>query len=165
MVGSQNSVSAPSPQGATYDFASWSDGGAIAHDIIATGNANYTATYRTASADLRLAKTGSYSGGTATWTLTATNGGPLAATGVVVTDVLPSRMTIGTVPAGCTYDPGTRTLRCTANSLAGGASAAFTFTTTLTGKGNGWITNTAQVSSSTPDSNTGNNTASARVRP
>jgi uncharacterized repeat protein (TIGR01451 family) len=162
--GSKNSISAPSPQG-SYEFVAWSDGGAIGHDVVATADATYTATYRVAGADLRLAKTGELAGSTGTWTLTATNAGPLEAVGVVITDALPTRLSIGTIPAGCTYDAGSRTVRCAASSLASGASVSFTFTTTLTGKGNGWITNTAQVSSSTPDGDTGNNTASARVRP
>jgi uncharacterized repeat protein (TIGR01451 family) len=161
--GSKNSISAPSPQGA-YEFVSWSDGGAIGHDVIATADAAYTATFRQAAADLRLAKTGSRSGSTATWTLTATNAGPLDAASVVITDTLPSRTSIGALPTGCTYAAATRTIRCTAGSLANGGSVSFTFATTITGKGSGWITNTAQVSSSTPDANTANNTASARVR-
>jgi Domain of unknown function DUF11 len=41
---------------------------------------------------------------------------------------------------------------------------SFTITTSIIGKGDGWISDTAQVSSSTPDPNTANNTASARVR-
>ena len=49
IVGSKNSVSAPSPQtqaGTTYGFVSWSDGGAQAHDIVAPDTATtYTATY------------------------------------------------------------------------------------------------------------------------
>jgi glucose/arabinose dehydrogenase len=49
IVGSKNSVSAPSPQtlaGTTYAFASWSDGGAQSHDIVAPNTAaTYTATY------------------------------------------------------------------------------------------------------------------------
>ena len=163
--GSRNSISAPSPQG-QYEFFSWSDGGAIAHDIFANASATYTATYRTAAADLSLAKTVSPPGSTATWTLSVNNDGPLDATGIVVTDVLPSRLTSPTFTTpGCTYDSPTRTVRCTAGSLARGANVSFGFTTGFTGKGNGWITNTAAVSSSTPDSNTANNTASARVRP
>jgi len=161
--GSRNSISAPSPQG-SYEFASWSDGGAIAHDVIASASATYTATYRVAGADLRLTKTtGGLSGSTATWTLTATNGGPLSATNVVVTDVLPSRLAYVS-SSGCAYDGATRTVRCTAPSLAAGASVPFTVTTTVTGKGSGWITNTASVSSATPDPNTADNSASARVR-
>jgi len=50
VVGSANSVSAPSPQQfkrATYNFTSWSDGGAQSHTIIAPAvNTTYTATYR-----------------------------------------------------------------------------------------------------------------------
>jgi hypothetical protein len=49
IAGSKNSISAPSPQtlgGTTYTFASWSDGGAQSHDIVAPGAAaTYTATY------------------------------------------------------------------------------------------------------------------------
>jgi glucose/arabinose dehydrogenase/PKD repeat protein len=50
VVGSANSVSAPSPQQfhkATYSFTSWSDGGAQSHTITAPPvNTTYTATYR-----------------------------------------------------------------------------------------------------------------------
>ena len=49
IAGSKNSVSAPSPQtlgGINYAFASWSDGGAQSHDIVAPDAvATYTATY------------------------------------------------------------------------------------------------------------------------
>jgi glucose/arabinose dehydrogenase len=51
VVGSNNSVSAPSPQtvsGSTYDFSSWSDGGAQSHTIVAPAtNTTYTANYST----------------------------------------------------------------------------------------------------------------------
>jgi glucose/arabinose dehydrogenase len=50
IVGSSNSVSAPSPQtvgGTRYAFESWSDGGAATHNIVApAAPATYTATYR-----------------------------------------------------------------------------------------------------------------------
>jgi glucose/arabinose dehydrogenase len=50
VVGSSNSVSAPSPQTvnhATYYFSSWSDGGAQSHVIVAPATGTtYTATYR-----------------------------------------------------------------------------------------------------------------------
>jgi PKD repeat protein len=48
IVASQNSVSAASPQslnGSTYQFISWSDGGAQSHIITASAAATYTATY------------------------------------------------------------------------------------------------------------------------
>src|SRR4029450_3438321 len=47
--GSTLSVSAPSPQatgGTAYEFASWSDGGAQTHNIVANAPATYSATYR-----------------------------------------------------------------------------------------------------------------------
>ncbi len=50
VVGSANSVSAPSPQPfnrSTYYFTSWSDGGPQSHTITAPAvNTTYTATYR-----------------------------------------------------------------------------------------------------------------------
>jgi glucose/arabinose dehydrogenase len=45
IIGSQNSVSAPSPQG-SWSFTSWSDGGAQSHNLVAPSTpATYTATY------------------------------------------------------------------------------------------------------------------------
>jgi uncharacterized repeat protein (TIGR01451 family) len=168
--GSTNSISAPSPQtlGATsYEWQSWSDGGAATHNIVANASATYTATYQAvapSSADLALAKSGSLSGTTATWTLTVTNAGPGAAQNVVVTDSLPSRTTLASASPGCTV-PSAGTVRCSADSIASGGTASFTIVTTLTGKGNGWITNSATVASATSDPVTSNNTATARVRP
>jgi glucose/arabinose dehydrogenase len=50
IVGSRTSVSAPTPQTlnrSTYDFVSWSDGGAQSHEIVAPAVATtYTATYK-----------------------------------------------------------------------------------------------------------------------
>jgi hypothetical protein len=49
IMGSNNSVSAPSPQVAgmrTYTVASWSDGGAQTHNIVANATGTRTATYR-----------------------------------------------------------------------------------------------------------------------
>jgi hypothetical protein len=46
--GSTNTISAPSPQslnGVSWDFSSWSDGGARSHDIVANTSTAYTATY------------------------------------------------------------------------------------------------------------------------
>jgi uncharacterized repeat protein (TIGR01451 family) len=165
--GSTNSVSAPTPQslnGTSYSFASWSDGGAATHSVVANAAATYTATYQAAaSADLRLLKTGAASGTTATWTLAVTNLGPSTAQNVVVTDTLPSRLTFVSAP-GCVYTSATRVLTCSLASLAGGGNASFTVTTTITGNGGGWITNTAQVTSATADPVSANNTSSDRVR-
>jgi uncharacterized repeat protein (TIGR01451 family) len=115
-----------------------------------------------ASADLALTNNGTLSNSTAVWTLQTRNIGPGSAQSVVVTDTLPSRLSYTAAP-GCTYSSATRIVRCELASLASGSTATFTITTSV-GKGGGWITNTAQVTSSTPDPNTTNNSASARVR-
>jgi uncharacterized repeat protein (TIGR01451 family) len=168
--GSNNSISAPTPQtlgGTNYAWVSWSDGGAQSHNIIASAASTYSATYQEVappqSADLALAKTVAPSGQNLVWSVGVTNQGPNAAQNVVVTDSLPSRLSLVSAP-GCTYNSATRTVRCELLSLAQGGTASFTITTSVTGKGNGWITNTAQVSSSTTDPSTGNNTGSARIR-
>jgi glucose/arabinose dehydrogenase len=163
--GSNNTISAP-PQtvgGTDYAWVSWSDGGAQSHNVIASAPATYTATYQAVtSANLALTKSGALNGN-AVWSLRVDNLGPNAAQNVVVTDTLPSRLSFVSAP-GCTYDPSTRVVRCVVGSLAQSATVSYTITTAITGKGSGWITNTAQVVSSTADSNTANNTASARVR-
>jgi uncharacterized repeat protein (TIGR01451 family) len=114
------------------------------------------------SADLALTKAGTLSNSTATWTLQARNIGPDLAQSVVVTDTLPSRVSYTSAP-GCTYASATRIVRCELASLAAGSTANFTITTSV-GKGSGWVTNTAQVTSSTADPSTTNNSATARVR-
>jgi hypothetical protein len=62
IIGSTNTVSATSPQdrnSVRYQFASWSDGGAATHNLMAPAtNATYTATYTGISADVRVVKTG-----------------------------------------------------------------------------------------------------------
>ena len=166
--GSANSVSAPTPQtvaSTTYGFASWSDGGAQTHIVTASAPATYTATYTaTTSADLRLVKSGVLSGTTATWTLAVSNLGPNAAQNVVVTDALPTRAGSPSPPTGCAYNASSRVVTCSLASLSSGSSVSFAIPTTVSEKGGGWITNTAQVTSATPDPASGNNTSSARVR-
>jgi uncharacterized repeat protein (TIGR01451 family) len=166
--GSTNSVSAPSPQtvgGTPYTFASWSDGGAATHNIVASTSATYTATYQAAvNADLQIVKTGSKNGSTASWDIALTNLGPSPAQNVAVSDTLPSRLVFVSATAGCTYASVTRIVTCNAGTLANGASASFTILTTMSGAGGGWITNTAQVTSPTPDPAGANNTSTDRVR-
>ena len=168
--GSANTVSANSPQtlsGTEYTFASWSDGGAQTHTVVANAATSYTATYSEAppatSADLRMTKTVVVNGSTATWSLTVDNLGPNPAANVVVTDTLPSRLTFDSAP-GCSYAPATRVVTCSLATLASGGSSTFTLSTTVSGKGGGWITNTAQVTSATADPSTANNSSTARFR-
>ena len=102
IVGSSNSIAAPTPQtlgGSRYTFASWSDGGAAAHNIVAGASpATYTATFQetalgpvaayafdegggTSAGDA----SGSGNGGTvagATWTASGRHGGALSFDGI-----------------------------------------------------------------------------------
>jgi hypothetical protein len=66
IVGSRNSISAPSPQtlsGTSYQFASWSDGGAQSHEVIASATpSTYTATYEASSPPANCTITGTSKG-------------------------------------------------------------------------------------------------------
>ena len=72
-------------------------------------------------------------GTTSTYSIQVTNAGPLAATGVVLTDALPAGATLVSTPAGCTLTLGT--LRCAVGSLGVGASATLTLNVTWTVSG------------------------------
>ncbi len=76
IVGSANSISAPTPQtwaGTVYGFASWSDGGAQTHNVIATEPSTYTATYRATGCTI--------TGTSANETLTGTSGSDVICAG------------------------------------------------------------------------------------
>ncbi|SDT31847.1 conserved repeat domain-containing protein [Friedmanniella luteola] len=133
---------------------------------------NNTATFvssTASSADLALTKTTSPSpvvpGRDVTYTLTASNAGPSAATGVVVDDTLPTGVTYAssTVPGGGSCTATGQAVACTVGTLAGGASA----TITLVGRVNADLVdrstaNTASVRATTPtDPTTSNNTATS----
>lgn len=118
-----------------------------------------------AAVDLSITKTDSpdpvTAGGNLTYTLTATNNGPSDATGVKVTDTLPAGVTF--VPA--TSSPGCAVagniVTCDLGDLANGASATVTIDVTVdsTSACASILTNTAEVSSNEPDSDSTNNTA------
>lgn len=115
------------------------------------------------SADLSITKTDTgfdpvVAGNTLVYTVTATNDGPSDATGVVVTDMLPSEVVLDSAP-GCTEAP-VGTLTCNVGTLAVGDNAAFTVTVTVDSGTSGTITNTASVSSSTADPDNGNDSTS-----
>lgn len=65
--------------------------------------------------------------------LTVSNAGPDTATGVTVTDVVPVGLTVDTasLPAGVTYDAGTRTLTWTPAAIAAGGSATVSVPVTV----------------------------------
>ena len=167
IVGSSNSISAPTPQdlnGTRYAFQSWSDGGAQTHNIKAgTTGATYTATYVAVSADLQIEKTGTVSAdrSTITYRLTVTNKGPAAAANVVVTDPQPAKVQFFSASSTIGSCSGTTTVTCALGTLNNGQSATVTITGRLDKRG-GSVTNTASVSSGTPDPNTGNNSSTAQ---
>jgi uncharacterized repeat protein (TIGR01451 family) len=115
-------------------------------------------------ADLRVTKSDSpdpvHVGQTLTYTVTVTNGGPLAASGVTLTDNLPKNAGFGsatTTQGSCTVKPAKRLMTCALGGVAAGATVTVRITVKPTSKGT--ITNTAQVAASSPsDPNTANNT-------
>ncbi len=102
-------------------------------------------------------------GDTVTYTITARNAeGNAAATGVVITDVLPDEVTPGTptVPDSTTFSDGVWSI----DSLAVGASTTLTIPVTITGAGGANIDNTANLTEVTQfDTNGDNNSSTASL--
>jgi uncharacterized repeat protein (TIGR01451 family)/fimbrial isopeptide formation D2 family protein len=126
-------------------------------------------------ADLAITKTvapaSAPAGGTVGYPLTITNNGPSDAQNVVITDSVDNaaQLTItnatGTTGGvGCSASQG-GSLRCTAATLAAGASATVTVNGILTSSlaAGTTVGNTATVTSGTADPNPSNNSATARV--
>jgi uncharacterized repeat protein (TIGR01451 family) len=122
-----------------------------------------------ALSDLALTKVASSAsvttGDSMSYTLTVTNNGPSAASGIVVTDNLPSSLTFTACSATdggvCGGSGNNRTVSFA--SLASGASQTITLTASLNCSApNGTtVSNTASVSASSPDNDATNNTATA----
>jgi len=103
-------------------------------------------------------------GSNVTFTIAATNNGPLNNTGVVVNDLLPAGLTyVSHTASGGTYVPGTGVW--TIGALNASASRTLTLTATVTAAAIPSRTNTATVSGDLVDGNPNNNTANATVTP
>lgn len=96
-------------------------------------------------------------GNNLTYTMTATNHGPDAATNAVVTDTLPAGVTFVSSTASQGSCSGTSTVTCNLGSLASGANATVTIVVTPTAAGA--LSNTSGVSSDLPDPNTADDSA------
>ena len=115
------------------------------------------------SADLSLTKTDAPDpvlvGQELTYTLTVANAGPHAATGVVLTDSLPSGATFVSAAASQGTCTGASTISCSLGTIASGGST--TVTIKIRPGSAGTLTNQATVSAGETDPNPGNNTATA----
>lgn len=126
-----------------------------------------------AAADLRISKTADRPtanvGDTITWTVVATNDGPSTASTVVVTDDLPTGVTLLTnsATAGSCAPSGAQVV-CTIPTLASGSSVTVTLTARVErSAAESPVANTARVTSSVFDPDTADNlsTASTTVGP
>lgn len=141
-------------------------------DPVPDNNAAQVTTAVTAGADLLLSKSVSpapaAAGSVVTYTLTVRNDGPSPATGLVVRDPLPTGFVItgGTAPAGwtCSSDTDNSVRTCSlAGNFAPGAQASITITAQVPTTGtnsSGTVSNTAQVTATTPDPVPANNAGS-----
>ena len=117
--------------------------------------------------DLSITKAGSpatqtLGDGNITWTIVVTNNGPSAATGVTIADPMPGGNTFvsaSSTQGSCT---GGAILNCSIGTMAAGASVTITLVTTPSAAGT--QTNTVTVAGNRPETNTGNNQATATVQ-
>jgi uncharacterized repeat protein (TIGR01451 family) len=168
IVGSQKTIVAASPQtlgGIPYGFRSWSDGGAASHSIVAGASpATYVATF--AAADLSLAADATPAkvcpGDTITWTLTASNAGPSAATTVAIAATLPTGGTLQSWSGDGWSCSGTALVTCTRARIDVGPAPVLSLSV-LAGIAPGDLTLAATISAATSDPNTSNNSKSVSV--
>ncbi len=175
IVGSATAVTAPSPQTSgpnTYNFVSWSDGGAQNHNVTApTAPASYTATFTLDPvADLSITNTDGRSlvtaGDALTYTITVSNAGPYGVTAAPVTDTFPPALggvswtCLGAGGGSCASPSGSGNIATTVDLPAGG-SARFTVAASVAASAGGSMTNTASISApgSTIDPSSSNDAA------
>ena len=114
-------------------------------------------------ADLAIEKVASLkevtAGGQVSYTLTVTNNGPGAGTGVTVTDPVPPALSvISAQPSQGSCDT-TTGVRCALGTIASGGSAQILMTANVAADANGTLVNTAVVAGNEPDPDPSNNTS------
>jgi uncharacterized repeat protein (TIGR01451 family) len=132
----------------------------------ANNSSTFTTTVAVAVSDLSISKTAGAgpfgTGNPVAYTIAVANAGPDAATGIVVTDVLPAGTTFSSATPSQGSCIGTTTVTCTLGTLASGASATIALTVTLPPNA-GPVSNTATVTSATADPNPANNSSTATI--
>jgi uncharacterized repeat protein (TIGR01451 family) len=128
-------------------------------DPVLTNNTASDVNVALATPDVAIFKIGPvsvYAGTNYTYTITITNSGFATASNVVASDVLPTNVTFVSASGNGTNNSGV--ISWSLGSLANGAVSNVTLTVTAPTSGS--VTNVASATSSTPDSNPGNNTSS-----
>jgi uncharacterized repeat protein (TIGR01451 family) len=135
-------------------------------DPVTTNNQASVATTVNPATDLSLTKTDSpdpvLAGDTLTYSLTAQNNGPSAATGVTLTDTLPAGVTYqSATPSQGTCGQASGVVTCNLGAVASGGAP--TVQIAVRPQAGGTITNTASVTGAQGDPTSANNTASAQT--
>jgi uncharacterized repeat protein (TIGR01451 family) len=102
-------------------------------------------------------------GQTLSYTLVAMNAGPSTATGVVVTDAIPSGLTFASSGSDSSCSQNGSSIRCDLGTLSASQTKTFTvaFTVSQTAACPSTILNTANITSAVQDTNTANNQSQA----
>lgn len=153
---------------ATGAFDNVASANATEFDPNTTNNTDSSGNGGTASApavDLAINKTASVTtlvvGQAFDYTLTITNNGPGTATGVVVTDTLPTAFSLLTATSTQGTCSGTTTVTCTIGTMLNGATVTVTLHGTATAPGT--LQNTATVAANEAESVTTNNSSLAAI--
>jgi uncharacterized repeat protein (TIGR01451 family)/gliding motility-associated-like protein len=149
---------------ATGPYANTATTTATSRDNNLTNNTSTVTTTPLSLSDLSVTKTidqpNTLTNGTVVFTLTARNAGPTDATGIIVTDLLPSGYTLISTSPSTAYDANTGIWQI--GNLARNASPAI-LTMTARINATGEYNNTAVIKGDQPDENLSNNTSSAAV--